>query len=78
MTNDKEIQTILERSGYKIPPYRMTCIAKDAAKIAAILFGGSTVAYTAEEAVMLLELAKIIHRKAVNGHEPTRLSEGMY
>lgn len=33
MANEKDIQTILERSGYKIPPYRMACVAKDAAKI---------------------------------------------
>lgn len=78
MANEKDIQTILDRSGYKIPPYRMACVAKDAAKIAAILFGGSVVSYTAEEAAMLLELSEIIYRKAVNGNEVARLPEGMY
>ena len=78
MANEKDIQTILERSGYKIQPYSMACVAKDAAKIVGILFGNGAVAYTAEEASMLLDLAKLIHGKAVNGNEPAGLSEGMH
>ena len=68
----------ISKRSWSAPPYRMACVAKDAAKIVGILFGNGAVAYTAEEASMLLDLAKLIHGKAVNGNEPAGLSEGMH
>lgn len=63
------IKTILEESGYKIPPYRMNHMVKSATKIVEILFGSGPVSYTAKESQMILELVKFIHNKAVEGHD---------
>lgn len=67
--NEKELQTILDRSGYKIPPYRMGCMMKSASKIIDILFGSCPVAYTAQEAKIILDIVDRIRETAVNGRE---------
>ncbi len=40
----------MERSGYRIPPYRLACMAKTAAKILQAVSEGGPVAYTLSEA----------------------------
>ena len=62
------IKTILEESGYKIPPYRMNHMVKSATKIVEILFGSGPVSYTAKESQMILDLVKTMVEKAVEGY----------
>lgn len=57
---DDNVKTILERSGYKIPPYRLTCMANTASKIVALINDKSPISYTANEAKMILDIASFV------------------
>lgn len=58
--NDKETHPAVERIGYKIPPYRLACISKIAAKIAGILTDTSPIMLTADEAGVAMDMVKML------------------
>lgn len=64
---NETVKTILEASGYKIPPYRMNCMVKDVSKICSILLGTGPISYTADEARVILDMVEAIRSKAVTG-----------
>lgn len=57
---EKEVCTILERSGYRIPPYRLTYMAKTAVKILQTLCETGPVSYTAKEARTILRMVGLM------------------
>ena len=69
---EKEAGTILERSGYRIPPYRLACMAKTAAKILQAV----SVAYTLSEARLVLEMAGILLEKGAAEQEQPGKGDG--
>ena len=73
---EKEAGTILERSGYRIPPYRLACMAKTAAKILQAVSEGGPVAYTLSEARLVLEMARILLEKGAAEQEQPGKGDG--
>lgn len=61
--------TVLERTGYKIPPYRLMCMSKSLSKIIQELMSPSPVMYSVDEALIILEQAAAMVRKGGNGDE---------
>lgn len=49
---------VFERMGYRIPPYRLSCMSKSVSKILQELTSPTPVLYSADEARFILEQVK--------------------
>ncbi|HCA29766.1 MAG TPA: hypothetical protein DEP23_09470 [Ruminococcaceae bacterium] len=65
--SDKELQSVMERTGYKIPPYRLACISKTASKIVQMLTNPSPIMLTANETNITLDMVRFILERGENG-----------
>lgn len=63
---EDNVKTILERSGYKIPPYRLTCMTKTVAKIMAVINDNGPISYTAYEAQMIMDMVSFVISKGAD------------
>ena len=77
MNESKDIAAVMERTGLKIPPYRLSCMSKTASKIVHILTNPSPVMKSAKEMAITLDMVRFILERGEQV-EATRLSTGMY
>ena len=55
---EHKVKTVLEASGYRIPPYRMAKMAKTISKIMELITCDVSMGYTSNEARYMLQLAE--------------------
>lgn len=58
--SDKKIQTVVERTGYKISPYRLAQISKTVAKVMQIVTNPTPTLLTTEEVNLTLDVVKYL------------------
>lgn len=60
MNENKDVAAVMERTGFKIPPYRLACMSKTASKIVHILTNPSPVMMSANETAITLDMVRFI------------------
>jgi hypothetical protein len=67
MNGNKDVSAVLERTGYKIPPYRLSHISKTVSKIVQILTSPSPVMMSVNEANIVLDIVKATLERGEQG-----------
>ncbi|MGN0800692.1 MAG: hypothetical protein ACI4NU_09730 [Christensenellales bacterium] len=58
--NNDDIKSAIARKGYKILPYQLDVITKTASKVISILCGCTQMVLSADDALMVLDIARSI------------------
>lgn len=67
MNGNKDVSAVLERTGFKIPPYRLAHISKTASKIVQILTSPSPVMMSLDEANITLDIVRTLLERGGQG-----------